>query len=451
MPRIEFPEGFQWGTATASYQIEGGWDEDGKGESIWDRFTHTPGKIKNGQTGDVACDHYHRFREDVALMKALNLTSYRFSIGWPRIQPTGKGAPNQKGLDFYSNLVDALLDAGIRPFVTLYHWDLPQALEDAGGWPERDLAGRFSDYAEIVTRALGDRVKHWMIFNEPKVFTVMGYLVGIHAPGRNDREAFLRATHTVNRATGRAFAAMKAIDPGLEISSAFNMSPCEPLGDSAEDAAATKRWDAFVNRWFIEPALLGRYPEAFPNGLPADVMGIQDGDLEEMKAPLDFVGINLYTRTLVKHVEDGNLDALDGSPGGGPDGPRTDFGWEVWPDALYDQILAVTRDYDAPIIEITENGCSYAYGPDANGVIDDRRRIEFYQGFLAAVARAIEAGAKVRGYHAWTLMDNFEWAEGYEQRFGLVWCDHETQERIPKASARWYAEAAANNGFEHDG
>jgi beta-glucosidase len=384
-------------------------------------------------------------------MKALNLTSYRFSIGWPRIQPTGKGAPNQKGLDFYSNLVDALLDAGIRPFVTLYHWDLPQALEDAGGWPERDLAGRFSDYAEIVTRALGDRVKHWMIFNEPKVFTVMGYLVGIHAPGRNDREAFLRATHTVNRATGRAFAAMKAIDPGLEISSAFNMSPCEPLGDSAEDAAATKRWDAFVNRWFIEPALLGRYPEAFPNGLPADVMGIQDGDLEEMKAPLDFVGINLYTRTLVKHVEDGNLDALDGSPGGGPDGPRTDFGWEVWPDALYDQILAVTRDYDAPIIEITENGCSYAYGPDANGVIDDRRRIEFYQGFLAAVARAIEAGAKVRGYHAWTLMDNFEWAEGYEQRFGLVWCDHETQERIPKASARWYAEAAAGNGFEFDG
>jgi len=448
MPKIQFPEGFHWGTATASYQIEGAWDQDGKGESIWDRFCHTPGHIKKGQTGDAACDHYHRFREDVALMKELNQTSYRFSLSWPRIQPDGRGAINQKGLDFYGALVDELLQAGIRPFVTLYHWDLPQALEDAGGWPERDLAGRFSDYAEIVARALGDRVKHWMLFNEPKIFTVMGYLVGIHAPGRKDRDSFLRATHTVNRATGRAFAAMKAIDAGFEISNAFNMSPCAPLSDSAEDAAATTRWDAFVNRWFLDPALHGRYPDAFPAGLPAEAMGIRDGDLEEMRAPLDFVGINLYTRTLVKAVEDGNLNAADGSPGGGPDGPRTEFGSEVWPDALHDQILAVHRDYDAPIIEVTENGCSYGDGPDANGVVNDTRRIEFYRDFLAGVARAIEAGARVRGYHAWSLMDNFEWAKGYEQRFGLVWCDFESGRRIPKASAHWYAEAAARNGFE---
>jgi len=448
MSKIQFPEGFLWGTATASYQIEGAWNEDGKGESVWDRFAHASGQVKNGETGDVACDHYHRFREDVALMKSLKLGSYRFSIAWPRIQPTGKGTPNRKGIDFYSGLVDALLEAGIRPAVTLYHWDLPQALEEAGGWPERDLAGRFTDYAEIVARALGDRVKTWMIFNEPKVFTVMGYLVGIHAPGRSDRDAFLRATHTVNLAAGRTFKALKAIDPGFEVSNAYNLSPCEPISDSPEDAAATRRWDAFVNRWFLEPALLGRYPDAFPAGLPAETMGIRDGDLEEIRSPLDFVGINLYTRTLVKAVEDGNLDAVDASPGGGPDGPRTHFGWEVWPDALYDQILAVTRDYDSPTIEITENGCSYADGPDANGVVDDRRRIAFYEGFLAAVARAIEAGARVRAYHAWSLMDNFEWSEGYEQRFGLVWCDFDTLERIPKASARWYADVAANGGFE---
>jgi beta-glucosidase len=448
MPRIQFPEGFRWGTATASYQIEGAWQADGKGESIWDRFTHTPDKIKKGDTGDVACDHYRRFRADVALMKQMHLNSYRFSVSWPRIQPTGRGPANRKGLDFYSQLVDELLAAGIRPALTLYHWDLPQALEDAGGWPNRDLAGRFVDYAEIMTRALGDRVRHWMIFNEPKVFTIFGYLVGIHAPGRRDRDAFLRASHTVNLAQGQAFAAMKAIDPKLEIASAFNMSPCEPMTDSRADVEATKRWDAFVNRWYIEPALLGRYPDAFVNGLPADVMGIRDGDMEKVKAPLDFVGINLYTRTLVKAVKDGNLDAMDGSPGGGLDGPRTDFGWEVWPDALHDQIMAVTRDYGAPIIEITENGCSYGDGPDHRGVVNDTRRIEFYQGFLAAVARAIEKGARVRGYHAWTLMDNFEWAEGYEQRFGLVWCNHDTQERIVKASGHWYAETAAHNGFD---
>jgi len=446
LSKIEFPAGFHWGAATASYQIEGGWKADGKGESVWDRFSHTDGKVQHGHTGDVACDHYNRFREDVALMKELNLTSYRFSLGWPRIQPLGKGAVNQKGLDFYSSLVDELLAADIRPFVTLYHWDLPQALEDDGGWPERDLAGRFSDYAEIVGHALGDRVKHWMIFNEPKVFTVMGYLIGNHAPGRQDRGDFLRATHTVNRATGRAFAALKSIDESFEVSSAFNMSPCEPQTDSAEDAAATKRWDGFVNRWFIEPALLGRYPDIFPSGFPAEDMGIEDGDFEEMKAPLDFVGINLYNRSIVKAAHDGNLDAMDAGPG--RDGPHTDFGWEVWPDALHDQIMSVTRDYDAPIIEITENGCAYGEAPDAEGVVSDSRRIDFYRGYLKAVARAIKAGANVRGYHAWSLMDNFEWAEGYGQRFGLVWCDFETLERTPKASARWYAEVAANNGFE---
>jgi beta-glucosidase len=252
----------------------------------------------------------------------------------------------------------------------------------------------------------------------------------------------------VNLAQGEAFRAMRAARKDAVIGTAFNMSACEPAGDAEADRAAAERYHALINLWYLETALAGRYPDAFVGGPPLARMGVRDGDLERMRAPLDFIGINLYTRTLVKAVKDGNLDAADGSPGGGTDGPRTDFGWEVWPDALHDQIMAVTRDYGAPIIEITENGCSYGDGPDYRGVVNDTRRIEFYQGFLAAVARAIEKGARVRGYHAWTLLDNFEWAAGYEQRFGLVWCNHDTQERIVKASGHWYAETAAHNGFD---
>jgi beta-glucosidase len=450
--RVRFPEGFHWGTATAAYQIEGAWQEDGKGESIWDRFAHTPGKIKNGQSGDVACDSYHRFAEDIALMREMNLDSYRFSISWPRILPEGAGAVNSKGIDYYRRLVDALLDAGIRPFPTLYHWDLPQALEERGGWPARDTAGRFVDYAELCMRALADRVDHWMIFNEPSIFTVMGYLVGIHAPGRRDLDEFLRATHNVNLAQGQAFRAMKAVRSDAVIGTAFNMTACEPRGDSEADAAAAERWHAFVNLWYLETALRGRYPDAFRGGVPLERMGVRDGDLERVRAPLDFIGINLYTRTIVAH-QDGagwGLDAAPVGPLGGDDGPRTDFGWEVWPDALHDTILRITADYDRPVIEITENGCSYADAPDAGGVVNDVRRIEFFRGFLVAVARAIEAGADVRGYHAWTLMDNFEWSEGFEQRFGLVWVDFEgpLPRRILKESGRWYGSVAAENGFE---
>jgi len=450
MARVRFPQGFHWGTATASYQIEGAWQEDGKGESIWDRFTHTPGKIKLGHTGDVACDSYHRFADDIALMREMNQTSYRFSIAWPRIQPNGNGAANAKGLDHYRRFIDALLDAGIRPFPTLYHWDLPQALEERGGWPERDTAGRFADYAETVIRALGDRVSHWMIFNEPSIFTVMGYLAGIHAPGRRDPDAFLRATHTVNLAQGEAFRAMRAVRPEAVIGTAFNMSACESAGDSEADRAAAERWHAFVNLWYLEPALQGRYPQAFVGGAPLERMGVRDGDLERVRAPLDFLGINLYTRTLVKHHEDDKfgLKALPVGPLGGNDGPKTDFGWEVWPKALYDVLMRITRDYGRPVLEVTENGCSYADGPDARGVIRDLRRIEFYRGFLQAVAEAIEHGADVRGYHAWTLLDNFEWSEGYEQRFGLAWVDFASTNRTLKESGRWYGRVAAENGFD---
>ena len=449
MARVRFPEGFHWGVATAAYQIEGAWNEDGKGESIWDRFCHTPGNVEGGHTGDVACDSYHRFAEDLALIREMNLTSYRFSISWPRVQPAGRGAVNAKGLDYYARLVDALLDAGIRPFPTLYHWDLPQSLQDRGGWPERDTAGRFADYAELMMRALGDRVGAWMIFNEPSIFTLMGHRIGIHAPGLRDLGAWLRSTHTVNLAQGEAFRAMKATRADAAVGTAFNMSPCAPFGDDEADAAAAERMHGLMNLWFLEPALRGRYPEAFVDGPPLEKMGVRQGDLERVQAPLDFLGINLYSRSLVRHLpEDPNgLHALPTGMGG-DEGPRTDFGWEVWPDSLYDMITRISRDYDRPVIEVTENGCSYADGPDENGVIRDTRRIEFFRGYLAAVARAIEDGADVRGYHAWTLVDNFEWSEGYRQRFGLAYVDFSSRDRTLKESGRWFGSVAAENGFE---
>jgi beta-glucosidase len=449
MARIRFPDGFHWGTATASYQIEGAWREDGKGESIWDRFTHTEGKIKGGDTGDVACDSYHRYREDVASMRELNQTSYRFSIAWPRILPEGHGNANAKGIDYYGRLVDELLAAGIRPFPTLYHWDLPQALEDAGGWPNRDTAGRFADYAHTVVRALGDRVESWMIFNEPQIFTALGYRFGLHAPGRREPAASLRAGHTVNLAQAEAFRAIKAECEGASVGTAFSMAPCVPAGDSEADAAAAERWHRYTNCWFLEPALFGRYPDAFPDGLPEAEMGVREGDLDRARAPLDFLGINLYTRSHIACCEGGplGLDARHVGPTG-ETGPRTEFGWEVWPDALYDMLMRVTRDYARPVLEVTENGCSYGDAPDANGVVNDTRRIDFHRGYLEAVARAIDAGADVRGYHTWTLLDNFEWAEGYHQRFGLVYVDFPSAERTLKESGRWYGRVAAENGFD---
>jgi beta-glucosidase len=381
----------------------------------------------------------------------MNLTSYRFSIAWPRVLPNGSGTPNSKGLDYYGRLVDALLDAGIRPFPTLYHWDLPQSMEDAGGWPNRDTAGRFVDYAQAVVRSLGDRVENWMIFNEPAIFTLMGYRIGIHAPGRRDADAFFRATHTVNLAQGDAFRAIKAERPNARVGTAFSMSACEPAGDTEADAEATERWHRFTNCWYLEPALLGRYPDIFPAGAEEieRKMGVRRDDAERMRAPLDFLGINLYTRSQIAHCEGGplGLDAQHVSVGA-ENVPRTDFGWEVWPQAIYDVLVRVTRDYDHPVLEITENGCSYDDGPDSRGVVNDRRRIDFFRGYLTAVARAIDDGADVRGYHAWTLLDNFEWSEGYAQRFGLTYVDFPAADRTRKESGRWYGSVAAENGFD---
>jgi len=447
---IVFPQGFFWGAATASYQIEGSWNEDGKGESIWDRFAHTPGKIKNGDTGDVACDSYHRWREDIALMRAMNLNSYRFSISWPRIQPSGSGGVNPKGIDYYNRLVDGLLEAHIRPFVTLYHWDLPQALEDAGGWPNRDTAARFADYAQLVAQALGDRVSDWMLFNEPDAFLDLGYLEGTHAPGRKSLLDFLRATHIVNLAQGEGFRALKAARPKARVGGAFSMSSCEPAGHSEEDKLAAERAHAITNIWFLEPALRGRYPEAL-TFLPETAMGVKSGDMEKTRAPLDFIGINLYYRTIASapaameravHAQEW-LFPVKMDPG--HEGPMTDIGWEVWPKSLYDMVMRITRDYNRPVIEITESGCAYNDGPDRSGVIHDTRRVSYHHDYLAALAQAMAEGADVRGYHAWSLMDNFEWADGFSQRFGLAYVDYKTQKRIIKDSGRWYAGVAAES------
>ena len=447
---IAFPRNFFWGAATAAYQIEGAWKQAGKGESIWDRFAHTPGKIKNGDTGDIACDSYRRWREDIALIRAMSLNSYRFSISWPRIQPSGSGGVNTKGVDYYSRIVDALLEARVRPFVTLYHWDLPQALEDAGGWPNRDTASRFADYAELVARALGDRVSDWMLFNEPSAFTDLGYLEGTHAPGRKSLLDFLRASHTVNLAQGAGFRALKATRPSARVGTAFSMSACEPATNSEEDKLAAERAHAMTNLWFLYPALNGRYPEALAF-LPETAMGIKSSDLDKMRAPLDFIGINLYYRTIASAPS--ALERLSHTQQwlfpvkmvGSQQDPKTGIGWEVWPQAMYDVVTRISRDFNHPQIEITESGCAYNDGPDTNGVIHDARRIEYHRQYLQALAHAIADGADVRGYHAWTLLDNFEWAEGFSQRFGLAYVDFKTQQRTIKESGRWYARLAERN------
>lgn len=451
-----FPPGFLWGAATAAYQIEGAARENGRGESIWDKFSHTPGKVKNGDTGDVAADHYHRYPEDIAILRQLGIRSYRFSIAWPRIQPVGKGAPNQKGLDFYSRLVDALLDAGIRPFPTLFHWDLPQSLEDTGGWPNRETAEHFAVYADIVARALGDRVQAWTIFNEPWMFTTLGYLYGSHAPGRAEVGAYLLSTHVVNLAQGMAFRAIKSHNANARVGSAFSMWPCQPASHSRANRNAAERAHGWHNLWFLQPAMHGTYPDALIE-VSDEMLGLRPGDLDQIRVRFDFIAINHYLRTIVAASRPGDSQQ---NPFAkmfpvetivkGLNGPRSDLGWEVYPKGIYEIVMRITKDYNRPAIEITENGCAYNDGPGPDGTIADRRRIDYYRGYLSELARAIRDGADVRGYHAWSLLDNFEWTEGYSQRFGLVHVDFSTQKRTIKESGHWYARVVAQNAAPMD-
>jgi len=463
-----FPDGFLWGLATASYQVEGAWNEDGKGESIWDRYAHVPGHIKGGDTGDVACDHYHLYQQDIAMMKQLNQKSYRFSISWARIQPSGTGAPNQKGIDHYKRVMDVALEAGIRPFCTLYHWDLPQGLEDRGGWPNRDLAGYFADYAGILAKELGDRITVWAPFNMPWAFAYYGYGIGIFPPSRKNFNDYLRALHTITLAQGQAFRSIKAASSRATVGSAYSAAPGYPKTDSEADKAATARYHAMNNVFFLNAALKGEYPKAFVGEPPFEQMGVRPGDEKIMKVPLDWVGFHYYTRRIVSDTgaasggtqqQYGTERIVDtGDPNGGDrytqfhavmptEGPLTHAGLEIWPRGMYDLVMQISREYDFPPIEITECGCCYMDTPydKEGGRVPDDRRTQFFKGVLAELAGAIKDGAKVRAFHAWSLMDNFEWTDGYSQRYGLTYVDYRDQKRTVKDSGLWYGRVAATN------
>ncbi len=441
MPRLSFPDGFLWGVATSAQQIEGGQEDSGRGESIWDRFASTPGRIADGSDSRIACDHYHRWRGDIDLMRRLGVGAYRFSIAWPRIQPRGRGAAHAAGLDFYDALVDGLVAADIRPFVTLFHWDLPQALQDKGGWAERDTAAAFADYVEIVSARLGDRVSHWATHNEPWCVSTLGYAEGRHAPGLTDPPAGLRVAHHLLVSHGLAVEVLRQTAPRSEIGIVLNLMPVMPAASAAADAEAARRLDGTFNRWFLDP-LFGR-------GYPPDVIAdrvscghlassdlpfVHPGDLPAIAAPLDFLGVNYYSRAVVRA-------GAAGAPVPVPTVPPeelTDMGWEVFPSGLTDLLVRLEREYRPPRIYLTENGVAYGDGPDAAGRIADRRRVAFLRDHLVAAHGALAGGVPLRGYFAWSLLDNFEWADGYTKRFGLYWVNFSTQERLPKDSAFWY-------------
>ena len=441
---IAFPRGFLWGAATAAYQIEGSPLADGAGASIWHRFAHTPGKIADGDTGDVACDHYRRFRDDVRLMRELGLSAYRFSISWGRVLPEGAGRVNERGLDFYKRLVDALAEAGIRPSATLYHWDLPAALDDRGGWLNRDVASWFADYAEVCFRALGDRVALWATLNEPWVVVDGGYLHGTLAPGHANLFEAPRAAHHCLLAHGAAIAAGRAL--GLSnLGVVINVEPKHPASDSAADAAATRRADAQMNRHYLDALFLRRYPEELAEVYGDGWIDPPAADFSAIAAPLDWLGINYYTRSVVK--DDPSRPPVRAARVKQRASAHTETDWEVYPDGLEETLRWVHERYAPPPLYVTENGAAFYDPPKAEGGrIDDPLRIAYLRGHLAAVARAISAGVDVRGYFAWSLLDNLEWSLGYAKRFGLVHVDYATLERTPKASARFFSEVARTNG-----
>lgn len=452
MPRISFPDGFQFGVATSAFQIEGAWDADGKGPSVWDTFGHTPGKVHDDVPGDVACDHYHRYREDVALLKDLGVDSYRFSLSWPRILPDGTGAVNQKGLDFYKRLVDELLEAGIAPNVTLYHWDLPQALEDRGGWPNRDVAGWFADYAALVFEEFRGLVPRWCTLNEPIALWV-GYGMGVFAPGHADERAGRQAMHHALLAHGRALEAFRAAgEPDAEIGIVLDIWKRHPATASVTDHDAAERGDDESFRFFLDPLLLGGYRDRLVRRLSErGVMPeTRPEDFELIARPVDYLGLNVYSR-VVASADDPDPRwwvAGDTHPGGN----FLDNGMEFYPKSVYDAIRMVTGEYgfDRPLY-VTENGVSDAYGDDASHPIDDGERIRYVAAFLEWIARAVDEGADVRGYYLWSLMDNYEWAAGFSQRFGLYHVDTTTLARTPKRSAHWYRDVIAARGFDLPG
>jgi len=445
LPKLQFPAGFDFGVATSAFQIEGAWNEDGKGPSIWDTFGHIPGKVHGDIPGDRGADHYHRYREDVALMRDIGITSYRFSLSWSRLIPEGRGPINQKGIDFYSRLIDELLAAGIQPNVTLYHWDLPQALEDKGGWINRDIIGAFSDYADMAFRAYGDRVHRWATLNEP-ISIWVGYSMGVFAPGRTDEKTARQALHHALVSHGKGVEAFRASGKTGDIGVVFDIWQRHPATDKPEDQAIADRDEDDGFRFFLDPVLKGDYSERIRKRLTerGTMPVIADGDLKLINAPIDYLGLNVYSRVVVsaEHYNPKWWVADDKHPGGN----FLDNGMEYYPKAVYDAIFMAKQQYgwQGPIF-ITENGA--ADGPNATNPLDDQERITYVAGFLEWIHKAIADGADVCGYYLWSLMDNFEWSAGYSQKFGIVHLDTETMARTPKASARWYRDVIARRGL----
>ena len=418
---------FTWGVATAAYQIEGATNEDGRGESIWDRFCATPGKVRAGESGAVACDFYHRYPDDIALMRELGIGAFRFSIAWPRVLPEGRGAVNAAGLDFYDRLVDDLLAADIVPFPTLYHWDLPQPLEDAGGWRSRSTAEAFAEYTEAVVGRLGDRITHWTTHNEPWVVAWIGHAWGMHAPGHTSEREAVHVAHHLLLSHGWAVEAIRREAPRAKVGIVLNLEHVDAASDSPEDAAAAEQMDGRANRWFLDPIFRGAYPDGIFEGQLAPP--VEDGDLAAIAAPIDFLGVNNYFRFVVR---DG-LEIVDV-----PNATRTDMGWEVHPESLYKLLVRIAHDYAPPSIYITENGAAFADVRSHDGSVHDVDRTEYLAEHIDAVERARAEGAPIDGYFVWSFLDNFEWAMGYAKRFGIVYVDYPTQERVPKDSFYWY-------------
>lgn len=441
------PAGMLWGAATSAFQVEGATREDGRGESIWDRLCRQPGAIADGSDGSVACDHYHRWPEDLALLRELGLKAYRFSVAWPRVLPTGVGAVNERGLDFYERLVDGLLAHGLRPMLTLYHWDLPQALQDRGGWASRDVVGAFEEYVDVVTRRLGDRVKDWVTINEPWCLAVLGHVHGAQAPGLKDWALGLKAAHHALLAHGRSVPIIHRNSRGSKAGIVLVLSPVYPASDSEADGAAARAWDGELNRWYLDP-LYGRgYPaDKLAEYAAAGLLGfVRDGDLEAIATPTDFLGVNYYSRAIVRSTA---VPEAENAPRQLPEPPpsrRTDMGWEVYPRGLTEVLLRVHAEYGAREVYVTENGAAYAMEPGEDGRVHDEPRRAYLEAHLAACCDAVDAGVPLKGYFAWSLLDNFEWAHGYRMRFGLVHVDFATQKRTVKDSGRWLADVLARN------
>ena len=435
---MQFPRDFLWGAATSSYQIEGAAQEDGRGPSIWDTFCATPGKVYGDHSGAIACDHYHRYAEDIALMQSLGLHAYRFSVAWPRIFPQGRGKPNPLGLGFYDRLVDGLLAANIQPLLTLYHWDLPQALQDQGGWANRDTLKAFADYADVMARRLGDRVKLWATLNEPWCISILSHALGKHAPGKTDWKLALQVAHHLFIAHGLALDALRASASAVQAGIVLNFTWVSPATDKQEDEEAAQRYDGFFNRWFLDPLFKGRYPEDMWEVYAPNVPDIQADDMAFIQRPMDFLGVNYYTRDLVGRGQ----DALGLRFERNPKAEYTTMNWEVYPQGLEDMLVRLHADYSIPQLYVTENGAAFDDVLTPDGVHDARRRAYLEAHFQAAY-NALQRGVPLRGYFVWSLLDNFEWAEGYTKRFGIVYVDYKTQKRTLKDSALWYRDFIA--------